>query len=431
MKKDFLFNFLSIFWSKLVRNLNNFWLIFFGNKIFGILKPIDKLTDKIKFEHLSKLSLWLVFSLPFERIPSINLGVNLRISQLLTIISLVFIIILVLKKDRQILQFKIQKPFIWLVLFYFFAIPSIFFVQDFGRFITTSIATFLVFCACFLVAHFTKSVWQSLRYLLISTTISGIFGIYQFLGDFLDFPIILTGLRPQYTKAVFGYPRIQATAIEPLYFAGMLFLPLFFWILILLNRECKEFLSQEFAKIWRKLQNQIDNIFIKIKLKTQQIKSQFGKKVKKEIQIENQNQIQSKNSQYFLKVFATFSPIFTFKQKLQAQIQNIFPFYNFEIISWFFLAFFSFLFLFTLSKSGWLCFLVILFPLLFCYRSRLNFSFWQNLGKFVLFLGFFLFICNLNPNFNRVFGGTLNHFMETLSGESGTITERKDRKSVV
>ena len=37
-----------------------------------------------------------------------------------------------------------------------------------------------------------------------------------------------------------------------------------------------------------------------------------------------------------------------------------------------------------------------------------------------------ILVCNFNPDFNRIFGGTLNHFIETLSGESGTITERNN-----
>ena len=456
------------FWSKFFKFADNLWfqfLSFFLLIKFG--KQISKWTNKIKFEHLSKLSLWLVFSLPFERIPSLNFGVNLRISQILTILSLIFIIILVLKKDAQILRFKIQKSFIWLILFYFFSVPSILFVQDFGRFVTTSVATFLAFFTCFVVAHFTVSIWQSLRYLLVSMTISGIFGVFQFFGDFLDFPTTVTGLRPQYTKAVFGYPRIQATAIEPLYFAGMLFLPLFFVILVLLNqRICKEFLSKEFAKSLEsttKICNIIRNIFVKPKKNQLEIKnlsfnlennlnytnnSAFNspKFTKTFIHLQNsftnllsnnsilsvnsnsnfgiQNKTQNKTkTTKYLSFFNLFAELFTgFKNILQIKLQI----YAFEIFCWFFAAFFSFLFFFTLSKSGWLCFLTVLFPLLFYYRNRLNYIFWQKATKFVLLLGFVILVCNFNPDFNRIFGGTLNHFIETLSGESGTITERNN-----
>ncbi len=51
------------------------------------------------------------------------------------------------------------------------------------------------------------------------------FGIYQYVGDILGLPASATGLRAAYTKAVFGFPRIQATALEPLYYANYLLIP--------------------------------------------------------------------------------------------------------------------------------------------------------------------------------------------------------------
>lgn len=55
----------------------------------------------------------------------------------------------------------------------------------------------------------------------------GLFGLYQFVGDFLKLPTTLTGLLPQYSGAnVFGFARIQGPALEPLYFANYLLVPL-------------------------------------------------------------------------------------------------------------------------------------------------------------------------------------------------------------
>ena len=62
--------------------------------------------------------------------------------------------------------------------------------------------------------------------LLLSATLVGIFGVFQFLGDILGLPSSVTGLRELYTKDVFGFPRIQSTALEPLYFANYLLLPI-------------------------------------------------------------------------------------------------------------------------------------------------------------------------------------------------------------
>jgi O-antigen ligase len=52
-----------------------------------------------------------------------------------------------------------------------------------------------------------------------------IFGLYQFFGDLLGLPVSLTGLRTEYTAGVFGFPRIQSTGLEPLYFADYLLVP--------------------------------------------------------------------------------------------------------------------------------------------------------------------------------------------------------------
>ncbi|MCX6812403.1 MAG: O-antigen ligase family protein [Candidatus Berkelbacteria bacterium] len=55
-----------------------------------------------------------------------------------------------------------------------------------------------------------------------------LFALWQYFGDLHNLP--LTFLRPEYAKAIFGFPRPQATFLEPLYFANFLFLPIFFTI---------------------------------------------------------------------------------------------------------------------------------------------------------------------------------------------------------
>jgi O-antigen ligase len=62
-----------------------------------------------------------------------------------------------------------------------------------------------------------------------------LFGLYQFVGDTLGLPIALTGLKAMYTKAVFGFPRIQSTGLEPLYFANFLIIPIMLTANLILN----------------------------------------------------------------------------------------------------------------------------------------------------------------------------------------------------
>ena len=63
--------------------------------------------------------------------------------------------------------------------------------------------------------------------MVIAVLVVSIFGLYQLAGDLAGLPTSVTGLRPVYTKSVLGFTRIQSTALEPLYFANYLFLPLF------------------------------------------------------------------------------------------------------------------------------------------------------------------------------------------------------------
>jgi hypothetical protein len=62
--------------------------------------------------------------------------------------------------------------------------------------------------------------------LLAGAGVTAAFGLFQFVAGTLGVPTSITGLRPEYTKAVFGFPRIQSTALEPLYYANYLMIPL-------------------------------------------------------------------------------------------------------------------------------------------------------------------------------------------------------------
>lgn len=77
-----------------------------------------------------------------------------------------------------------------------------------------------------------------LKSMLGSALVVSVFGLFQYAGDLAGLPTRLTGLLPPYTKAVFGFPRIQSTAMEPLYFANYLLAP-FFLLVGLLTRASK------------------------------------------------------------------------------------------------------------------------------------------------------------------------------------------------
>jgi hypothetical protein len=210
--------------------------------ILGFISFLGILTNliwsKIEFSWLNKICRFLVLSLPFERIPSVDFGFgNIRISQLLTLLGIYFFFILIFKRDKKLLEHKIDNSF-WLILgFFVVSIPSWFVVQDFKRFLITMIGTLLVFLAYFLLSNFSKNILELLQELNLVLILVCLFGIYQIVGDFVGLPIIATGLRYQYTKVVFGIARVHATALEPLYFAGMLFPGIFSSIFLIAKQK--------------------------------------------------------------------------------------------------------------------------------------------------------------------------------------------------
>lgn len=70
------------------------------------------------------------------------------------------------------------------------------------------------------------------------------FGIFQFLGDTIGLPTSITGLREGYTSAVFGFPRVQAFSIEPLYLGNYLLFPLGIFLALFLAKIKVKFLTR-------------------------------------------------------------------------------------------------------------------------------------------------------------------------------------------
>ena len=171
------------------------------------------------------LILCLVFSLPFDRIPSIDIfGVTIRFSivfGLLIILRTIYLAINGRVKPALRPHEKLILIFIaWLVLI----IPE---SINFKRAFTTVASNFFVVAVAFCIATiFNKKYLKPIIYsLFASATTAVLFGIYQYIGDVFGLPTTITGLRDRYTRDVFGFPRIQSFSLEPLYFASYLLLP--------------------------------------------------------------------------------------------------------------------------------------------------------------------------------------------------------------
>jgi hypothetical protein len=214
-----------------------FELLFLGLVILVSLALVSH--QFIKFSWLQATAGAIIISLPFERIPSIDIaGATLRLSQLLTLIGLYLFVILFVKKDPSLMRLTLHKKSLWILLFFVVSLPSALFAINGSRYLVTMVATILSFSTLFLVSNFTKNLKQKIYYLCLAYLLVTIFAIYQISGDMLGLPVTLTGIKPMFSAFIFGIPRVHATFNEPSYYANSLFLFIslfFFWSALEVN----------------------------------------------------------------------------------------------------------------------------------------------------------------------------------------------------
>ncbi|MFH0852803.1 MAG: O-antigen ligase family protein [bacterium] len=192
-----------------------------------------------------RIGLFIVtFLLPFERVGSIDIaGFTLRSSQAIGALTIfVWVIWLIVNRPRKMYS----NPTFWVtVLFLLIALLSV--TQAVNTFRSVTVWSFVAFTVfvSWLVPQLinNKQHLQTLiRILFITSFLVGMFGLFQFAGDLVGLPPSLTGLREQYTSEVFGFPRVQSTFLEPLYYANFLLIPICLAISFLLSKK-KQFPS--------------------------------------------------------------------------------------------------------------------------------------------------------------------------------------------
>lgn len=193
-------------------------------------------------------SLLVAFFLPFERIGSLELaGATIRASQIFALLMLASWALYALTKNKIA---KEKSPLlIFLPIFWALSMLSIIKSVNVERSILVFVFEFFVMIVALILPNILntqKKIEKAVRIIILSAVVVSVFGIYQFLGDMLGLPSSITGLREHYTKEVFGFPRVQSTALEPLYFGNFLLIPAS--IMIGLYLEKKESF-QEFKKI--------------------------------------------------------------------------------------------------------------------------------------------------------------------------------------
>lgn len=170
--------------------------------------------------------LFVIFCLPFERLPSIDVGsVTLKINQFLGILLLLSWFLSILFKEKKITPNALVWP---LVFFLLAGLLSIFNAEFQSRAIQVFIFvlfTALLFFATVSLVNSKERFQIVIKVIYWSAIITCLFALYQFAADILGFGEY-TGLKKGYGKETLGFPRVQAFSQEPLYLANLLFIPL-------------------------------------------------------------------------------------------------------------------------------------------------------------------------------------------------------------
>lgn len=212
----------------------NFFLVLGLLIVFGITGLLA-----VKF---SKNIFWgllaLIFFLPFERIPTLELnGFTLKINHLIGILLIVFFVLELAFKKRRVAPTG-TGVLVGLLIFSF----SLSFLESQLSlrsliFFGLDLFVMLIFLITSQLIDSKEKLQKVQKVILITLGVSLLFAFFQFIGDMVGLPAVVTGLDPGYTKAVFGFPRMQGFSREPLYLGNLLLLGAGFCAASWLNKK--------------------------------------------------------------------------------------------------------------------------------------------------------------------------------------------------
>lgn len=173
--------------------------------------------------------LLIIFFLPFERVPTLPVGgIDVKIN---TILGFLTIFSWLLASMFNAKKWKIQPNVLaWPIsLFTIALLLSLTQALNLTRGIEVLIFSLFTIMLSIMTVNMVSD-QSALRKIVLALFISavfvGLFGLFQFGGDIIGLPSSLTQLKVGYDSKVFGFPRIQAFSMEPLYFANYLLIPL-------------------------------------------------------------------------------------------------------------------------------------------------------------------------------------------------------------
>ncbi len=201
------------------------------------MKKLKNLFNDFKKDPEKYLLILLVFSLPFERIPSIDvLSITVRPSLIIAGIIILRCLYLLWKKKLSFKLFTPQKILFIFLAWLILLIPEAINIKRAVQVVVFNAFTLVTAISVGLIFQ-RKYIKPLLLSLFWSSAIVTMFGIFQYFGDLFGLPHWATGLRDRYTWQVFGFPRIQSTALEPLYFASYLMLPISALLVLVLQKK--------------------------------------------------------------------------------------------------------------------------------------------------------------------------------------------------
>jgi O-antigen ligase len=182
--------------------------------------------QKSKVDPVRALLVLFAATLPFDHTPSVQFhGLSVRPNVIIGGILVLFLFI------RVIRQKKIPRvAWQWwvLLLWLIWVCSGLFWAQD-GH---AAIKVVVPLGTLGVIGLATAVLWKKdyiepvIKAILGGGIAATIFGFYQFIGNYAGLPNSVTAIREEYSWQRFGFPRMQSTMLEPLYFSAYLLLPI-------------------------------------------------------------------------------------------------------------------------------------------------------------------------------------------------------------
>ncbi len=185
--------------------------------------------------------LLVTFALPFERIGSLEMQAGtIKPSQVLAALTVVcWVARVVWRRQKHFRPNPLTVPLLVFIAICVVSLTQALHVRYSAEVVVLTTFTLL---AGWMVPQIitTRTMLKGVvMILLASAAFVSTFGLFQFFGDLAGLPTSVTGLRELYTKEVFGFPRIQSTTHEPLYFGNYLLIPIGLLFAYLLERRAR------------------------------------------------------------------------------------------------------------------------------------------------------------------------------------------------